>query len=237
MDFTSRAVIDLVPDIIEPFASLSANMNHFGSPIYLEQNSLMDSSPDSSRSKRSTEKVYKETAQFINEFFGGSEFRKGGVDLSPDAIKYATEFATGGLGRFISRSSDVGILMANQIEKDDPSLGDFPILRYFVGEPSQFSDKVEYYEGIRDLQEVFNEAEASTGDDRRQFLEEFGDKVRLEPLYKQTQKQLRALRQKKKSIEKMQSDPARAYDQIQKIEAQMDLLFDRFNKRYREATR
>lgn len=235
MDFTSRAVIDLVPDIIEPFASLSANMNHFGSPIYLEQNSLMDSAPDSSKSKRSTEKVYKETAQFLNEVFGGSEFRKGGVDLSPDAIKYATEFATGGLGRFISRSSDVGILMANEIEKDDPSLGEFPILRYFVGEPSQFSDKVEYYEGIRDLQEVFNEAEASTGDDRRQFLEKFGGKVRLEPLYKQTQKQLRALRQKKKSIEKMQSDPARAYDQIQRIEAQMDLLFDRFNKKYREA--
>jgi hypothetical protein len=237
MDFTSRAVIDLVPDIIEPFASLSANMNHFGSPIYLEQNSLMDSAPDSSKSKRSTEKVYKETAQFLNEVFGGSEFRKGGVDLSPDAIKYATEFATGGLGRFISRSSDVGILMANEIEKDDPSLGEFPILRYFVGEPSQFSDKVEYYEGIRDLQEVFNEAEASTGDDRRQFLEKFGGKVRLEPLYKQTQKQLRALRQKKKSIEKMQSDPARAYDQIQRIEAQMDLLFDRFNKKYREANK
>lgn len=237
MDFTSRAVIDLVPDIIEPFASLSANMNHFGSPIYLEQNSLMDSAPDSSKSKRSTEQVYKDTAQFINEFFGGSEFRKGGVDLSPDAIKYATEFATGGLGRFISRSSDVGILMANEIQKDDPSLGDFPILRYFVGEPSEFSDKVEYYEGIRDLQEVFNEAEALTGNDRKEFLAEFGDKVRLEPLYKQTQKQLRALRQKKKSIEKMQSDPARAYDQIQRIEAQMDLLFDKFNKRYREATR
>lgn len=237
MDFTSRAVIDLVPDIVEPFASLSANMNHFGSPIYLEQNSLMDSAPDSSKSKRSTEKVYKETAQFLNEVFGGSEFRKGGVDLSPDAIKYATEFATGGLGRFISRSSDVGILMANEIEKDDPSLGDFPILRYFVGEPSQFSDKVEYYEGIRDLQEVFNEAEASTGNDRKEFLEKFGDKVRLEPLYKQTQKQLRALRQKKKSIEKMQSDPARAYDQIQRIEAQMDLLFDRFNKRYRETNK
>ena len=103
--------------------------------------------------------------------------------------------------------------------------------------PPQFSDKVEYYEGIRDLQEVFNEAEASTGNDRKEFLEKFGDKVRLEPLYKQTQKQLRALRQKKKSIEKMQSDPARAYDQIQRIEAQMDLLFDRFNKRYREANK
>ena len=36
---------------------------------------------------------------------------------------------------------------------------------------------------------------------------------------------------------KTQKDPVKAYDQVQKIEAEMQRLFDQFNKRYREATR
>ena len=236
LDFGKRATVDLLPDIFEPFVSLGFNMNHFGSPIYIPQNPLMDSAPDSSRSKKSTEQVFKDIATGLNNI-DGSEFRKGTADFSPDSLKYVYEYLTGGMGRFISRSADVAYLLSNEIVDDDPTLAEYPIIRYLNGEPSQFTDKMEYYETARSLQEIFNEAGALTGDARKEFMAEFGAQAKLEPLYKETQKQLRKLRKQKKVIEQTQSDPVRAYDQIQKIEAQMDLLFDKFNKRYREATR
>ena len=236
LDFGKRATVDLLPDITEPLVALGFNMNHFGSPIYIPQNTLMDSSPDSSRSKKSTEQIFKDIATGLNNI-DGSQFRKGTVDVSPDVLKYVYEYLTGGMGRFISRSADVSYLLSNEIADDDPALSDYPIIRYLNGEPSQFTDKMDYYESARSLQEIFNEAEALTGDDRKEFMTEFGAQAKLQPLYKETQKQLRKLRKQKKIIEQTQSDPVRAYEQIQKIEAQMDLLFDRFNKRYREATR
>ena len=68
-------------------------------------------------------------------------------------------------------------------------------------------------------------------------LRKFGKIVPLETLYKDTQKQLRKLRKSKKLVEREQTDPVKAYDQISKIEAQMQALFDRFNKAYREANK
>lgn len=236
LDFSKRATVDLLPDFAEPFVALGFNMNHFGSPIYIPQNTLMDSAPDSSRSKKSTEQIYRDIATGLNNI-NGSEFRKGTLDVSPDALKYVYEYMTGGMGKFISRSADVAYLLSNEVSDDDPTLSDYPIIRYLNGEPSQFTDKMEYYESARSLQEIFNEAEALTGNDRKEFMLEFGERAKLEPLYKETQKQLRKLRKQKKVIEQTQADPVRAYEQIQRIEAQMDLLYDKFNKRYREATR
>ena len=237
MDFTQRAAVDLLPDVVEPIAALGFNKNHFGSPIYLEQNMLMDSRPDSSKSKRSTEQFYKDTAEFLNQTTGGSLFRKGGVDLSPDAMKYMVEYATGGLGRFVSRSSDVTYRLMNETTGDEVLMGEYPIFRYFNGEPSKFNDKMEYYENIRAAQEVFNEAEAVTDENKDSFKRKFGKTAALEPLYKSVQKQLRALRKTKKQIEKAQVDPTLAYEKITKLEEQMDLLYDKFNQRYREASK
>ena len=82
LDFGKRATVDLLPDIFEPFVSLGFNMNHFGSPIYIPQNPLMDSAPDSSRSKKSTEQVFKDIATGLNNI-DGSEFRKGTATSLP----------------------------------------------------------------------------------------------------------------------------------------------------------
>ena len=88
------------------------------------------------------------------------------------------------MGRFISRSADVAYLLSNEIVDDDPTLAEYPIIRYLNGEPSQFTDKMEYYETARSLQEIFNEAGALTGDARNEFMAEFGAQAKLEPLYK-----------------------------------------------------
>ena len=237
MDFVSRAAVDLAPDIVEPVLALAVNKNHFGSPIYLESNPLMTPAPDSSKSKRSTEKMYKDIAQFANRESGGSLYRTGGVDFSPDAMKYWVEYFSGGLGRFVSRSMDASYKLSNEVPADDLAAGEYPILRYFNADPNHYNDQMEYYENIKDAQQIFLENKEISGREKVLFAKQNAPVIKLETQYKSVQKELRALRKQKKLIEKNQTDPVRAYELITQIEEKMQLLFDQFNKNYRAATK
>jgi hypothetical protein len=151
-------------------------------------------------------------------------------------MQYLQEYLLGGLGRFVNRSADLAAKY-NSPEDEEIRASDVPIVRYFFGEPSDYADKMDYYDYIGSATQIFKENEEATGAERLEFQREFGSVTKLEPLYKETQKQLRKLRQRKKQIEKTQKDPVKAYDQIQKIEAEMQKLYDKFNQRYREATK
>jgi len=222
---------------MEPVLAIGFNKTHFGSPIYIPDNPLLPESPDSSRAKRNTEKIYRDAAELVNSITGGTENIKGKVDISPDVMKYAVEYWAGGVARFFNRSMDVGYRAMDDVNGNEALLKDYPILRYFAGEPEGFQDKLEYYENIRRLDQILAEEESLSADDIDDFRRRFGNAAKLGPLYKETQKKLRALRKKKKEIEKLQGNPTRSYEQIQKLEEQMDLLFDKFNQRYREATK
>ena len=236
-EFGKRMLGNIAPSILEPAVQYATNTNHFGSPLYLEGNPLIrPSAPDSSRAKRSTSKVYQDIAEWMNDATGGSLYRSGAVDVSPDGMQYLQEYLLGGLGRFVNRSADLAAKY-NSPEDEEVSASDIPIVRYFFGEPSEYSDKMDYYGYISSATQVFKEASESTGQERVRFQQEFKQVISLEPLYKEGQKKLRKLRQRKKQIEKTQNDPVKAYDQIQKIEAEMQKVYDSFNKRYREATR
>jgi hypothetical protein len=237
MDFVSRAAIDLAPDVFEPALALAVNKNHFGSPLYLEGNPLMTPTPDSSKSKRSTEKIYTDLAQALNDVSGGSLYRTGSVDISPDSMKYFVEYLSGGLGRFISRSMDVSQKLDNEVTADDVPLRNYPIFRYFNSDPNGYNDQMEYYENIKDAQQIFLENKEISGREKVLFAKQNAPVIKLETQYKSVQKELRALRKQKKLIEKNQTDPVRAYELITQIEEKMQLLFDQFNKNYRAATK
>ena len=237
MDFVSRAAVDLAPDVFEPALALAVNKNHFGSPLYLEGNPLMTPTPDSSKSKRSTEKIYTDLAQALNDVSGGSLYRTGSVDISPDSMKYFVEYLSGGLGRFISRSMDVSQKLDNEVTADDVPLRNYPIFRYFNSDPNGYNDQMEYYENIKDAQQIFLENKEISGREKVLFAKQNAPVIKLETQYKSVQKELRALRKQKKLIEKNQTDPVRAYELITQIEEKMQLLFDQFNKNYRAATK
>lgn len=237
VDFLQRAAVDISPDFMEPVLALGFNKTHFGSPIYIPDNPLLPERPDSARAKRNTEKIYRDAAELVNSITGGTENIKGKVDISPDVMKYAVEYWAGGVARFFNRSMDVGYKAMDDVNGNEVLLKDYPILRYFAGEPRGFQDKLEYYENIRRLDQILAEEESLGRDDLDDFRRRFGGVAKLGPLYKETQKKLRALRKKKKEIEKLQGNPTRSYEQVQKLEEQMDLLYDKFNQRYREVTR
>ncbi len=96
---------------------------------------------------------------------------------------------------------------------------------------------MEYYENIKDAQQIFLENKEISGREKVLFAKQNAPVIKLETQYKSVQKELRALRKQKKLIEKNQTDPVRAYELITQIEEKMQLLFDQFNKNYRAATK
>ncbi|EOQ3313415.1 LPD5 domain-containing protein, partial [Escherichia coli] len=89
------------PTILRPFANLAMNENFMGAQIYQENMPFGTPKPDSQLGRRSTPEAYKAFASWLNAFSGGSQYRPGAVDITPESLKYWVDYISGGTGRFI----------------------------------------------------------------------------------------------------------------------------------------
>ncbi|HIB7463952.1 TPA: LPD5 domain-containing protein, partial [Escherichia coli] len=75
------------PTILRPFANLAMNENFMGAQIYQENMPFGTPKPDSQLGRRSTPEAYKAFASWLNAFSGGSQYRPGAVDITPESLK------------------------------------------------------------------------------------------------------------------------------------------------------
>ncbi|ELC9435899.1 hypothetical protein RJX20_005292, partial [Escherichia coli] len=114
------------PTILRPFANLAMNENFMGAQIYQENMPFGTPKPDSQLGRRSTPEAYKAFASWLNAFSGGSQYRPGAVDITPESLKYWVDYISGGTGRFISKTTDAAVKSLNGIdipEQQVPFLG------------------------------------------------------------------------------------------------------------------
>ncbi|EJW7490166.1 hypothetical protein OCR98_004379, partial [Escherichia coli] len=114
------------PTIPRPFANLAMNENFMGAQIYQENMPFGTPKPDSQLGRRSTPEAYKAFASWLNAFSGGSQYRPGAVDITPESLKYWVDYISGGTGRFISKTTDAAVKSLNGIdipEQQVPFLG------------------------------------------------------------------------------------------------------------------
>ncbi|HCB8432867.1 TPA: hypothetical protein M2G79_005024, partial [Escherichia coli] len=97
------------PTILRPFANLAMNENFMGAQIYQENMPFGTPKPDSQLGRRSTPEAYKAFASWLNAFSGGSQYRPGAVDITPESLKYWVDYISGGTGRFISKTTDAAV--------------------------------------------------------------------------------------------------------------------------------
>ncbi|EFE4201706.1 hypothetical protein CHN90_005046, partial [Escherichia coli] len=76
------------PTILRPFANLAMNENFMGAQIYQENIPFGAPKPDSQLGRRSTPEAYKAFASWLNAFSGGSQYRPGAVDITPESLKF-----------------------------------------------------------------------------------------------------------------------------------------------------
>ncbi|ENB8619275.1 hypothetical protein ABIY59_005590, partial [Escherichia coli] len=99
--------------------------------------------PDSQRGRRSTPEAYKAFASWLNAFSGGSQYRPGAVDITPESLKFWIDYISGGTGRFISKTTDAAVKSLNGIDIPEQQV---PFLGKISGEVMPYADQQKMYD-------------------------------------------------------------------------------------------
>lgn len=227
--------IGLTPDIVEVFAEQLGNINFFGSDITIPQNSFLVEKPPSEPTKRGTSEYITAVTRFVNQATDGNDDVTGYASFSPERIQHLLEFAFGGVGRFFDDSADTVAKLIS--EEPDLRSTDLPILRTFMPLPSEYSDRIDFYQN----RDSFRQHEKSfksqtTREGRREVIDDRGYNIPQFAAFDQKiEKFLRKLRDQKNRLENNELiDPLKRYEAIERIAQQEELLYDEYNKRWRK---
>ncbi len=223
---------NIMPTVLKPVASISLNENFMGGPIFKENYPFGTPKPDSSLSFRSTPEAFKAIAETMNRFTGGSDYRSGAVDVSPDVMQFLIGYFGGGSYDFFTSRMPNAIYKASAgVELEAREI---PFRRRLEGKVLPYDDQSKFYERRDEVNQLIDEARALKGPDRSRFIKDYGKKMRLKSLIKATEKQLKGLRQARDRIETLGLSAKAEDRRMQRVENQMKRVIDRFNQRYNE---
>jgi hypothetical protein len=126
----------LIPSSIAPLYDLNVNESFFKAPIYNKP--FDDSEAQASRVKPTTPEVYKIIAEGLQKATGGYGRVPGGIDVSPDQIKYFVDQYSGGVGRLVGGAIEGDIEAVKKLNPFyfDPKLIEYsPMSRFYERDP------------------------------------------------------------------------------------------------------
>lgn len=216
----------IAPTIADPLVMMGENKTFSGQP--LKPVHTFDSrapKPEYHMHWSSASEVSKTVAKMLNDLSGGTEFRPGELNISPEWIDLLWESATGGAGRFASNSVDV---VGKMIQGKPVPTKTIPFARKVTGHDSQYGVQARYYDWTRGVQYSKREMEGLSGDELEEARER--PEASMIGMFNSTEKRLRKLRKAKRAL-KAQNAPE---EKIEDIDARMRELMARFNQRYAE---
>ncbi|OKB76134.1 LPD38 domain-containing protein [Escherichia coli] len=218
------------PTILRPFANLAMNENFMGAQIYQENMPFGTPKPDSQLGRRSTPEAYKAFASWLNAFSGGSQYRPGAVDVTPESLKYWIDYISGGTGRFISKTTDAAVKSLNGIDIPEQQV---PFLGKISGEVMPYADQQKMYDRMTEVAQYHAELKSLTGAERTAFIDENNGKLSMNGLMQDTRKRLKDLRKQRDAIYANSSlSLAQQSAMVKSVERDMKIAVDRFNREY-----
>lgn len=218
------------PTILRPFANLAMNENFMGVQIYQENMPFGTPKPDSQLGRRSTPEAYKAFASWLNAFSGGSQYRPGAVDITPESLKFWIDYISGGTGRFISKTTDAAVKSLNGIDIPEQQV---PFLGKISGEVMPYADQQKMYDRMTEVAQYHAELKSLTGAERTAFIDENNGKLSMNGLMQDTRKRLKDLRKQRDAI---YADSSLSLAQqaaiVKSVERDMKVAVDRFNREY-----
>ena len=224
--FDKQTYKALTPTMARPFTEVVINENYFGTQVYKEP-FPGEEVADALLSKRGPE-WWKDTFKFINEATGGNEFESGALDVNPDKLWHIGAYWTGGTGKFIDRTANIGRAAMGYDDDRDWNPNDFPLVRVFLGSHSEFQDMADYYKFRSDVNAKAKAVkEGVVGQDTKGYesvnvLKDIGFKV---------DKQLRQVRKDLEYAKKNMEEPRRTRE-INDLEESRRMLLLNYNKQY-----
>ncbi|EFF4802278.1 hypothetical protein R8037_000852 [Escherichia coli] len=218
------------PTILRPFANLAMNENFMGAQIYQENMPFGTPKPDSQLGRRSTPEAYKAFASWLNAFSGGSQYRPGAVDITPESLKYWVDYISGGTGRFISKTTDAAVKSLNGIDIPEQQV---PFLGKISGEVMPYADQQKMYDRMTEVAQYHAELKSLTGAERTAFIDENNGKLSMNGLMQDTRKRLKDLRKQRDAIYADSTlSLAQQSAMVKSVERDMKIAVDRFNREY-----
>lgn len=227
-----RGLFFLGPDTLDLAVEQAANINYFGANITVPGNPFLVRKPASQATKRGTNDVLEGFTEFVNNATGGSEYRSGAVDMSPERIQHIADFFLGGVGRFFSDLSDT-VAKLNS-EEDDLRSTDVPIIRTFAPIAAEYSDRVDFYDNRSSYRQFQTEFKEAAPEEKIRLRRRFGtDLYQFDVTHKAIEKRLRNLSTRKRQLnENANIDLYKRIEELQAIAEQEELLYDTYNKRW-----
>ncbi|EGJ7863592.1 hypothetical protein INU39_003053 [Escherichia coli] len=218
------------PTILRPFANLAMNENFMGAQIYQENMPFGTPKPDSQLGRRSTPEAYKAFASWLNAFSGGSQYRPGAVDITPESLKFWIDYISGGTGRFISKTTDAAVKSLNGIDIPEQQV---PFLGKISGEVMPYADQQKMYDRMTEVAQYHAELKSLTGAERTEFIDENNGKLSMNGLMQDTRKRLKDLRKQRDAIYADSTlSLAQQSAMVKSVERDMKVAVDRFNREY-----
>ena len=228
-------LFQITPTVVKIVLAPHENQNSFASPIQPEKNSFSKNKPDSQNMFRNTAgTTYAGAAEWVNEMTGGSKYRAGGVDVSPEVLKFWVSTLTGGTGRFAIDMYDAA---KGSMEGVAPDLKNTPIARVFVRESSVTDARARFWEAANEAKVAADELAMAKKDHNGSAVKEIrdaeGDMVRLS---KMADRMGKAASKKRDAIDAIRQDDQMPLDQkreqMKAIEQKEQEYYDRFLKMF-----
>lgn len=215
----------VIPEILSLPVDLATNEDWLGRPIRPE-NPYSDYGPQSQKFYQSVSIMSRDIAHFLNAVSGGSKAEPGMIDISPEYLDHVMAFATGGLGRFVGRVSNVTGKLAGG---EDVEMNDVPFMRDLSVETGIWLDRNAFYTRRDEIREAV--AAVKVGTSSGEWVSPESRKLaRLNDLLKDVEKKLRAMRTRQRS-----GNPSSS--QRRSMEEAEQNLYNRLNGAYLKIAR
>ena len=215
----------LAPTALDPLVALTENKDWTGKPIARESSN--PATPGHALAKDTATTWSKAISEAINTLSGGNKYVAGVFSPTPDQIDYLLGWATGGVGREISKL-DQTVTAAVYGEELPPYK--IPLVGRFYGNArSQASEGSAFYANTQDLNKLETEIKGLEKDGKRaeaQELRRSRSEAYLITAANQAERQVQRLRQQKREL--IKNDAPR--EQVQAVETQITTVMARLNR-------
>jgi hypothetical protein len=222
------------PTLLDPAIDIARNQDYFGENIVPRQ--FDETTPYAQRHKDNVSPWAKWMTDNLSALTGGSPERAGSIDVSPEWVEHLWDFATGGIGRLVTRTSSTIQSWQDAAEIEATKV---PFARVFVGRDSRYADRDEYYR-IRDAVHVTEkELRARTAEGNSeaaaQVRQKYDREIRMIGMVDAAEKRMAKLRKMQKATKNAlgMGEEARK-NRLERISQEMDAIQFRIRSKWNE---
>lgn len=133
------------PTVADPIVEIATNRDWANRTIMPNQNPYGGKTPDAYRFWPDVNPIAKAVSKTLNELTGGTKFKSGVIDVSPESIEHWTEFAFGGAGQMVNRLWNIG---RKNISSEPIKAHEVPLLRRFFATESPYRSSKPFAEAM-----------------------------------------------------------------------------------------